>query len=86
MVWAYPTMGRDPGERAMGLLEGGLVEVVRPYNAQDMTNTVWASATMGREPGEQVMGLLEGRLGEVVRQYNVQDVANKVWAGDGLAG
>lgn len=38
-LWAYATMGRGPGERVMGMLEGRVGEVVREYNAQDVANT-----------------------------------------------
>ena len=69
-LWAYATMGREPGERAMGLLEGRVEEVVREYNAQGVEITLWAYATMGREPGERVMGLLEGHAVFLKSQFS----------------
>jgi len=45
-VWAYATMGREPGEGVMGMLEGRMGEVVGEYNAQDVANTMWAACVL----------------------------------------
>ena len=60
-LWAYATMGREPGAGVMRGLEGRAEAVAGTFNAQDVANTLWAYATMGREPGAGVMRGLEGR-------------------------
>ena len=58
-LWAYATMGREPGTGLMKALEGRAEAVAGTLNAQDVANTLWAYATMGREPGLGMMRALE---------------------------
>ena len=74
------TRYRPADPRLLPELDRKVEEVVRKYNAQELSNTLWAYATMGRGPGERVMGMLEGRMGEVVREYNAQELSNTLWA------
>jgi hypothetical protein len=50
-LWAYATMGREPGAGLMWELEGRAEALAGTF----MANTLWAYATMGREPGAGVM-------------------------------
>ena len=52
-------MGRKPGERVMGLLEGRAEAISGELKPKSVANTLWAYATMGRQAGEQLTGLLE---------------------------
>ncbi len=74
-LWAYATIGREPGAAVMKELEGRAEAVAGTFKAQGMANTLWAG--MMRE--------LEGRAEAVAGTFNAQDVANKLWAVGGLA-
>ena len=54
-------MGRKPGERVTGLLEGRAEAMSGELKPKSVANTLWAYATMGRQAGEQLTGLLERR-------------------------
>ena len=59
-LWAYATMGREPGAGVTRELEGRAEALAGTFNAQGVANTLWAYATMGRKPGAGVMRELEG--------------------------
>jgi len=61
-LWAYATMGREPGAGLMRKLEGRAEALAGTFNAQDVANTLWAYATMGWEPGAGLMRKREGRM------------------------
>ena len=44
-LWAYATMGREPGAGVMRGLEGRAEALAGTFNAQDVANTLWAYAT-----------------------------------------
>ena len=52
-------MGRKPGERVIGQLEGR-VEAISQLAGGCKQLTLWVYATLGRKPGERVMGQLDG--------------------------
>jgi hypothetical protein len=79
-MWAYATMGREPGAGWMRELEGRAEAVAGTFKAQDVANTMWAYATMGRESGAGVMRELAGRAEALAGTFNAQDVANTLWA------
>jgi hypothetical protein len=79
-LWAYATMGREPGAGVMKALEGRSEAVAGTFNTQEVANTLWAYATMGREPGAGTMRELEGRTEAVAGTFNAQEVANTLWA------
>ena len=60
-LWAYATMGREPGAGLMSELEGRAEALAGTFNAQGVANTLCAYATMGREPGAGLMREQEGR-------------------------
>ena len=45
-MWAYPTMGRKPGERMMGQLERRADAISGQFKSQVVANTLWAFATV----------------------------------------
>jgi len=79
-LWAYATMGREPGAGLMRELEGRAEALAGTFNAQDVAITLWAYATMGREPGAGMMRELEGRAEALAGTFNAQGVANTLWA------
>jgi len=79
-LWAYATMGREPGAGVMRALEGRAKALVGTFVAQNVANTLWAYATMGREPGAGLMLELEGRVEALAGTFNAQNVANSLWA------
>ena len=79
-LWAYATMGREPGAGVMQELERRIEASGGTFNAQGVANTLWAYATMGREPGAGLMRVLEGRAEALAGTFNAQDVANSLWA------
>jgi hypothetical protein len=46
-LWAYATMGREPGAGVMQGLEGRAEALAGTFNTQDLANKLWAYATMG---------------------------------------
>ena len=54
-LWAYATMGREPGAGATRDLEGRTETVAGTLNTQNVANTLWAYAMIGREPGAGLM-------------------------------
>ena len=42
-LWAYATMGREPGAVVMRALEGRAEAVAGTFNAQEVANSLWAS-------------------------------------------
>ena len=79
-LWAYATMGREPGAGVMKGLEGRAEALGGMFNAQNVANLLWAYATMGREPGVGMMRALEGRAEALAGTFNAQEVANTLWA------
>jgi hypothetical protein len=73
-LWAYATMGREPGAGMMRELEGRAEAVAGTFNAQHVANTLWAYATMGREPGAGMMRELEGRAEAVAGTFKTPEV------------
>jgi hypothetical protein len=79
-VWAYATMGRQPGADLLMVLEGRAEAIAGMFNAQNVANTLWAYATMGREPGARMMSELEGQTEAIAGTFKAQEVANTLWA------
>ena len=79
-LWAYATMGREPGAGMMRALEGRAEALAGSFIAQGVANTLWAYATMGREPGTGLLRALEGRAEAVAGTFKAQEVANTLWA------
>jgi hypothetical protein len=54
MLWAYATMGREPGAGVMRELEGRAEMLAGSFNAQEVANTLWAACVFSilRAPGE----------------------------------
>ena len=50
-LWAYATMGREPGAGLMRVLEVRAEALAGTFIAQNVANTLWAYATMGRPWG-----------------------------------
>ena len=42
-LWAFATMGREPGAGLMRVLEGRAEAVAGMFNAQHVANTLWAA-------------------------------------------
>jgi hypothetical protein len=80
MLWAYATMGREPGAGVMRELEGRAEALAGSFKAQEVTNSLWAYVTMGLEPGAGLMKELEGRAETMAGSFNAQGVANMMWA------
>jgi len=78
-LWAYATMGREPGAGLMRVLEGREEALADTFKAQEVANTLWAYATMGREPEAGLMRVLEGRAEALADTFNTQGVANTLW-------
>jgi hypothetical protein len=79
-LWAYATIGREPGAGLMmRALEGRAEALEGTFKAQDVAITLWACATTGREPGEGLMRALEGRAEAVAGTFNAQEVAITLW-------
>jgi len=51
-LWAYATMGREPGAGLMRELEGRAEALAGTFTAQNVANTLWAYATWGGSPGQ----------------------------------
>ncbi len=47
-LWVSVTMGRKPGQRLIGLLEGRTEVISGEFNPKDIANTVWVYSTMGK--------------------------------------
>jgi len=45
-LWAYATMGREPGAGLMRELEGRAESLAGCFNAQDVANTLWAACVI----------------------------------------
>ena len=54
-LWAYATMGPEPGAGMMRELEGRAEAVAGTFKTQNVANTLWVYATMGRVPGAGMM-------------------------------
>ncbi len=73
-LWAYATMGREPGAGVMRGLEGRAEALAGTFNAQDVANTLWAYATRhearracrvgGRQRQQQAAEAQRGRHSE----------------------
>ena len=59
-LWAYATLGREPGAGMMSALEGQAEALTGTFKAQEVANTLWAYAKMGREPGVGMRKAMEG--------------------------
>jgi len=79
-LWAYATMGREPGAGLMRVMEGRAEALAGTFTAQDVANTLWAYATMGREPGVGLMRVMEWRSEALAGTFTAQNVANTLWA------
>jgi hypothetical protein len=42
-LWAYATMGREPGAGVMRVLEGRAEALADTFNARNVANTLWAA-------------------------------------------
>ena len=79
-LWAYATMGREPGAGVMRGLEGRAEAVAGTFNEQNVANTLWAYARMGRAPGVDLRRRLEERILQLVEDFTSQDIADTRWA------
>jgi len=79
-LWAYATMGCQPGAGLMRELEGRAEAIADTFKSQDVANTLWAYATMGQEPGARLISELEGRVQALAGTFKAQEVANTLWA------
>jgi hypothetical protein len=79
-LWAYATMGREPGAWVMRGLEGRAEALAGTMNAQDVSTTLWAYATMGWKPWAGLMWVLEGRAQALAGTPDGQDAGIlEVW-------
>ena len=74
--WAYATMGRAPGERALRALEARVEEVVRECNSETVTNTSRAYATM-----RWALAALDARAVVLSTDFGVREDALHVGGG-----
>ena len=79
-LWAYATMGREPGAGLMRVLEGQAEAIADTFDGQDVANTLWAYAVFGRKPGAKLSRVLEGQAEALAGTFNAQNVANTLWA------
>jgi hypothetical protein len=79
-LWAYATMGREPGKGLMRVLKGRAEALADTFNAQDVSNEMWAYGRMGREPWAGIMRVLEGKAEVLAGTFHVRDVSNTLWA------
>ena len=79
-LWAYASLGRDPGKGLLHALERRALETAGEFNSQEVANTLWAYARMGREPGEGILYAMESQALEKAGEFNSQNVANTLWA------
>ena len=79
-LWAYATMGREPGAGLMGVLEGRAGAVAGTFNAQNVGNTLWAYVSMRRELRAGLRYSLEERILQVLADFTSQSVFNTRWA------
>jgi len=79
-LWAYATLGMQPGADVVSVLEGRMGAVVGTFNAQNITITLWAYATLGMQPGADVVSVLEEQAASSMDKFNAQDISNTLWA------
>jgi len=60
-LWAYATMGREPGERVMGLLDAHAEFISANFSSQDIVDTRWAVNKMGLALSESLAAALSAR-------------------------
>jgi hypothetical protein len=80
---AYARIGRNPGDRLMGLLERQMETISGEFDSEDVSRTLWAYARIGRKQGERLMVLLEGRMETISGEFSSQNVSDTLWAYDG---
>jgi hypothetical protein len=73
-------MGRMPGERLMGLLEGRAETIAGEFKSKHVSRTLLAYATMQRKPGERLVGLLERQAEAILGEFDLQDVSDTLQA------
>ena len=76
----HDTMGGNPGERVMELLERYPEVLPGEFISEDVVNILWVIPTMGTKPGERMMGQLERRPEELEGDFKSQDVTNTLWS------
>jgi len=57
-LWAYATLGIQPGAGLVACLERRAAAVVGEFNPQDIANTLWAYASMNLCPGHDFLSVL----------------------------
>ena len=81
-IWAFATLGWEPGAEARAALEAAVERVGARMNPQNAANAAWSFATLGWEPGAEARAALEAAVVRVAPDPDVkpQAVSNVTWA------
>ncbi len=84
LMWAYATLGREPGAELAGAMSRRAVSTAGKFNPQEIANLMWAYATLGLGRGHDV-GAGAGGGGAAVEHGRGPD-GRGPGAADGLLG
>jgi hypothetical protein len=62
VIWAFATLGWEPGAEARAALDAAVVRVAQDTNPRDAANVAWAFATLGLMPGAEARATLEAAV------------------------
>jgi hypothetical protein len=81
-IWAFATLGWEPGAEARAVLETAVVRVAQDMNPRDAANVAWAFATLGLMPGAEARAALETAVVRMGPDPDVkpQAVSSIIWA------
>ena len=80
ILWAMTTMGRETGERIMGLLEARVGEISKEFNFQAISLTLWAFGRLGCIPGVEMLGHLNRLSQDPATHFTEEQAACCMWA------
>ena len=55
VIWAFATLGWEPGAETRAALEAAVMRVAPDMNPQETANAAWGFATLGLMPGAEAL-------------------------------
>ena len=83
-LWAYATLGIDPGQHLENAAAQQLLRSTRDLMPQAIANSLWAYVKLGHTPDDECLHALAAQPLHLAHRVNPQHISNAMWAFDEL--
>ena len=80
ILWAYATLGIQPGEQLLYGLEMQGSAMIEDMSSDDIPNMLWSYATLRIRPGAKLISDMERHAVALMWQFTAKEIVNTLWA------